>query len=139
MASPAHHTAQEPGSSAAASAPDATRTPVPTEALMVMLSKAPTKTMAVASRKRSICRWKPTLASRVAATRGASVLPTAVAAAGRALVLIGRLTRKAASKTPGHTDLPSRRNAATAMPVGGQNGVMLSPTNASRRPSLAAA
>src|SRR5215216_309286 len=90
MASPAHHTAQEPGSSSAGSAPDATRTPVPTEALMLMLSSAPTKTMAVASRRRSISRRKPTLASKVAATRGASVLPAAVAAAGRTPVVIGR-------------------------------------------------
>src|SRR5215218_10511834 len=61
MASPAHHTAHEPGSSWTGRAPDATRVPVPTEALMLMLSRAPTKTMAVASRRRSICRWKPIL------------------------------------------------------------------------------
>jgi hypothetical protein len=106
---------------------------------MLMLSRAPTKTMAVASRRRSICRWKPILESRVAATRGARVLPAAVAAPARPLVLIGRLTAKAASATPGHTDLPNKMNATTAMPVGGQNGVMFLPTSASRRPSSAAA
>jgi hypothetical protein len=105
---------------------------------MLMLSRAPTKTMAVASRRRSISRRKPTLASKVAATRGARVLPAAVAAAGSTLVLIGRLTTKAARATPGHTDLPNTRNATTAMPVGGQNGVIFLPTSASRRPSLAA-
>jgi hypothetical protein len=52
------------------------------------------------------------LASKVAATRGATVLPAAVAAAGRTPVLIGRLTMKAAKATPGHTDLPSTRKAA---------------------------
>jgi hypothetical protein len=85
---------------------------------MLMLSRAPTKTMAVASRRRSICRRKPILESRVAATRGARVLPAAVAAAARPLALIGRSTAKAASATPGHTDLPSRMNVTTAMPVG---------------------
>ena len=47
-------------------------------------------------------------------------------------------TAKAARATPGHTDLPNTRKATTAMPVGGQNGVMFFPTSASRRPSLAA-
>ena len=84
---------------------------------MLMLSRAPTKTMAVASRRRSICRWKPTLESRVAATRGARVLPAAVAAAARPLVLIGKLTAKAASATPGHTDLPNKMNATTRCPL----------------------
>jgi hypothetical protein len=66
-------------------------------------------------------------------------LPAAVAAAAIPLVLIGRLTAKAASATPGHTDLPNKMNATTAMPVGGQNGVMFLPTSASRRPTFAAA
>jgi hypothetical protein len=38
-----------------------------------------------------------------------------------------------------HSDLPNKMNATTAMPVGGQNGVMFLPTSASRRPSFAAA
>ena len=66
-------------------------------------------------------------------------MPAAVAEAARPPVLIGRLTTNAARATPGHTDLPRRRNAATAMPVGGQNGVMFLPTSESRSPNLAAA
>ena len=94
--------------------------------------------MAKASCSRSISLRKPTLTRSVAATSGATVFPAAVAAAASPFVLMGRLTAKAASAMPGHTRHPKRRNATTAMPVGGQSGVTFLSTSASRNPRMAA-
>jgi hypothetical protein len=110
---------------------------VPIVALTVMLSSAPRTTSAATSRTRSICCRKPTRSSSQAASIGARVLPAAVMSAAGTFV-IGRLTRNAAMATPGHRRRPYRRNATSARPVGGHNGVMLSSTTASRSPIRAA-
>ena len=49
-----------------------------------------------------------------------------------------RLARNAPKKMPGQTRYPSTRNAARAMPVGGQTAVALGCTKAIDSPSLAA-
>jgi len=49
-----------------------------------------------------------------------------------------RLTRKAPARIAGHTRRPSTKNAAMAIPVGGQTAVALTWTNARRRPALPA-
>jgi hypothetical protein len=138
MASPVHHTAQAAGNLLAAMAPESTNVPVPMEALISMLRSAARKTIAKASCSRSISLRKPTLTRRSAATIGASVLPAAVAAAASPFVLMGRLTARAASATPGHTPHPKIRSATTAMPVGGHSGVTFRSINASRNPRTAA-
>jgi hypothetical protein len=138
MASPVHQTAHPAANLLAGMAPETTNVPAPIEALISMLRSAARKTMAKASCSRSISLRKPTLTRRVAATIGASVLPVAVAAAASPFVLMGRLTARAASATPGHTRHPKMRNATTAMPVGGHSGVTFLSINASRNPRVAA-
>jgi hypothetical protein len=65
------------------------------------------------------------------------VLPVATTTAATVL-LSGRLTRSAATAIPGQRRRPYRRKATTAIPVGGQRGVMLSATSAIRRLARAA-
>jgi hypothetical protein len=138
MASPAHHTVHATGKRWLGIAPDATRVREPMSALIVMLNNAPRNTMAAASRTRSISRWNPTRIRSTAARSGATVFPAAVARAASTFVLIGRFTRSAATATPGHTDRPSRRKAATAIPVGGHRGVTFFSIRASSRLKCAA-
>ncbi len=69
---------------------------------------------------------------------GATVFPTAVAAAASAVSLIGRLTVNAAIAIAGHSLRPKRRSPTTAMPDGGQRGVILRSISASFRLSSAA-
>ena len=65
------------------------------------------------------------------------MLPTAMTPAVITVGLIGRLTANAATVIAGHTRRPNTRNATNASPVGGQSGVTLCPTSASRSPSCA--
>jgi hypothetical protein len=81
--------------------PEATSVTAPIVALTSMLARAPRKTIAIASRCRSSSRRNPTRRSRVTATTGASVLPTAVTTAANGLALIGRFTASAATATAG--------------------------------------
>ena len=110
----------------------------PIVALISMLASAARNTIASASRSRSSWGRNPTRSSRMAAASGASVFPAAVVAAANGVALIVRLTANAAIATPGHSRLPRRRNPTSAIPVGGHNGVMFSPTSASWRLSCAA-
>jgi len=100
---------------------------------MSMLDSAARKTMAMASRRRSISLRKPTRRSSSAATNGARVFPAAVAAAAAGEELMGQLTRSAPSAIPGHTLPPSTRNATRAIPVGGHSGVTFLATSARLR------
>ena len=104
-------------------APESSRDAVPPVALTVMATSAPKSTMATASRSRSRSVRNFARRSSVAASRGASVFPAAMPMATRGEGLIGRLTRKAATATPGHTRRPNRSRATRAIPVGGQMGV----------------
>ena len=134
IASPVHHTVQALTRLSELIAPETTSVPAPIVALMSMLARAPRKTIANASCRRSSCRRKPTLARSMAATKGASVLPAAVTAAASGPSLIGRFTAKAATAIPGHNDRPNSRNAATAIPVGGHSGVTFCSTSDRVRP-----
>ena len=62
----------------------------------------------------------------------------AAVTAAAADVDIGRFTKNAAIATPGQHRRPYRRNATTAMPVGGHSGVTLCWIKASRRLKRAA-
>ena len=76
--------------------------------------------------------------TRYAATTPSSVFPAAMPIEVASDPAVVRLTKKAPTKTAGQTRTPSSRNAARAIPVGGQTVVALTCTNASRRPSLPA-
>ena len=138
IASPAHHTDQAPRNSLPSITPEASNVVAPIVALISMLASAARNTIASASRSRSSWGRNPTRSSRMAAASGASVFPAAVVAAANGVALIVRLTANAAIATPGHSRLPRRRNPTSAIPVGGHNGVMFSPTSASWRLSCAA-
>ena len=138
IASPAHHTDHAAGKRSLAIAPERTSVPAPIVALIPMLRSAASATSRTTSRIRSIERWKPLPSRSQAPTSGAAVFPTAVAAAASALALIGRFTRNAAIAIAGHRRFPRRRNATSAIPVGGQSGVMLWPIRAKRRLNRAA-
>ena len=69
---------------------------------------------------------------------GASVFPTAVMTAANGDSVIGRLTARAPIAMPGHHRVPKSSSTATAIPVGGQSGVMFSSTSARRRLKKAA-
>ena len=65
-------------------------------ALIAMPASAPSPTIARASRRRSISRWKPTRFKSSAEASGASVLPAAMKAAPSGEGPIGRFTANAA-------------------------------------------
>ena len=136
IASPVHHTAQAEAKLVRGMASDSTSVPAPIVALISMLNSAAT-TMAMASLSRSISFRKPIANNSSTATKGATVLPAAVAAAASSEDVIVTLTRNAPRATPGQILRPMRRNATTAMPVGGHSGVTFFSISAKRSPSRA--
>ena len=136
IASPAHHTDHVGRKPLPWMAPDASNADEPIVALTSVLTSAAIR-MDNASRNVVIASRKPTAFSRRHATSGASVLPTAISAAAHSGPPIVALTANAAIATAGHIWGPNVRNATTAMPVGGQNGVTLAPTSESLRLSRA--
>ena len=111
----------------------------PTVALTVVLMMAATsanlntsgaRSMALRPPAKRLTRYAPTMPSRV--------LPMPRPIEVRTVPAVVTLTRNAPMRIAGHTRMPKIRNAAMAMPVGGQTAVALACTNASRRPSLPA-
>jgi hypothetical protein len=123
IASPAHQTAPVAQKPSGGTVPESTNTEVPTVALIVMATSAPSTMMAAASRKRSSSIRKPARFSREAAVSGASVLPAAMKAAPNGDGPMGRLTARAPRNTAGQTFRPNTSIATRAIPVGGQIGV----------------
>jgi hypothetical protein len=121
--SPGPPTAQVAQKPSRGTVPESTSTEVPTVALTVMASRAPSTMMAAASRKRSSSIRKPALLRRVAAVSGANVLPAAMKAAPSGEGPMGRLTARAPRNTAGQTLRPNTSMATRAIPVGGQIGV----------------
>ena len=139
IASPAHQTDQAPQNSLASMASETSSVVAPTVALMMRGSQ----------RGEEHDRERVTETVQLGAEshaqqqgggrqRGERVPDRRHGGRHPRVVLIGRLTANAAIATPGHRRRPRRRNPTSAIPVGGQSGVMFSPTRASRRLSWAA-
>src|SRR5437899_2924446 len=73
-----------------------------------------------------------------AANNACSVLPAAIPSVVATVPWIVMFTRKAPRKTPGQSFQPHRRNAASAMPLGGQTADTLACRYAHDKPSLPA-
>jgi hypothetical protein len=80
------------------------------------------------SRRVSKCRLAPTRRKAQTVSKGARVLPQAIATDISGVPPEARLMASEPSQTPGQRDSPPRHSAATATPVGGQ----ISDTNAPR-------
>src|SRR2546426_5343183 len=97
----------------------------------VNLKTSAARSKAALPRANRVTRALPAAASRL--------FPTAIPSAVAIDPAVVRLTRNAATKMAGHTPGPSRRKAASAIPVGAHTAVALGCTTASLKPSLPAA
>ena len=138
IASPVHQTAQVGKKLPVGTVADSARTDVPTVALIVIATSAPSTMRAAASRKRSSSIRNPIRLRRAAAVSGARVLPAAMTAAPRGEGPMGRLTASAPRNMDGQTRRPNTRIATRAIPVGGQMGVTWPCTRARRKLTMAA-
>jgi hypothetical protein len=118
-------------------APPASRLKTPMVALKMVLKIAASRTSAATSWIRSNRGSKRTRRSSADPASASSVFPAPIAnAAGKEAPAI-RFTQAAPRRMPGHSRLPKRRSAASAMPVGGQTRVANPLTASSSRPNRA--
>src|SRR5690606_35459514 len=100
---------------------------MPTLAL-ITIQAGPITTKATIFRPRSNCCNTPARFSNQAATNGPTVLPVAISAAdGKARSPVVEVMAKAARKMPGQQENPQISRPASAMPLDGQNNVILEP------------
>src|SRR5207249_9969617 len=138
-ASPSHQVSQIAPTSDQLADPVSARLVTPTVALTAVLATAARSANLMTSSGRSKAR-RP-FAKRftsAAATSPSSVFPVAMPSDESASPAVVRFTRNAPSRMPGQTRYPRSRNAAIAIPVGGQIAVALTWTKARVRPSLPA-
>src|SRR5437879_82775 len=138
-ASPSHQVSQIAPKSDQLADPVSARLVTPTVALTAVLATAARRANLITSSGLSNAR-RP-FAKRftsAAATSPSSVFPGAMPSDESASPAVVRFTRNAPSRMPGQIRYPRSRNAAIAMPVGGQIAVALTWTKARVRPSLPA-
>lgn len=138
MASPAHQADQTAQNRDPDSDPFSNWTTVPVVELMTMPPRAPRKTRATPSRRRSSSVRKPTARRARKEQSGASVLPAVMARPQKVRPSLRAMTVSSApSAMPGQIRVPRYSRDARAIPEGGQRGVTTEPSTVTfrRRPS----